>query len=81
MMGMNALRMFIRMDKESEEANVFYSQRSGGPLYRWRYENHLARWNVSRVDASTWNSQELCVAPWYSIPQELKHQLSEHYLE
>jgi hypothetical protein len=42
---MNGLRMFIRpANKDSVENNVFYSQRSHGPIYRWRYEKDLATW-------------------------------------
>lgn len=79
---MNGLRMFIRPDnRDSGENNVFYSQRSHGPIYRWHYEQHCARWQVSRVDASHWSSHELCTTPWQSVPQELKAQLSNHYVE
>jgi hypothetical protein len=79
---MNGLRMFIRPDgKDSVENNIFYSQRSCGPIYRWHYEKHLARWQAARVDVSHWSSQELCTAPWQSVPPELKSQLSEHYVE
>ena len=78
---MNGLRMFIRPDQGSVEINVFYSQRSHGPIYRWHYEKHLARWHVARVDASDWSSHEFCPASWQSLPQELKAQLSEHYVE
>ena len=73
--------MFIRPDKGAVENNVFYSKRSDGPIYRWHYVKHLARWHVARVDASDWSSHELCAAPWQSVPQELKAQLSEHYVE
>lgn len=78
---MHGLRMFIRPDKVLVENNVFYSQRSHGPIYRWQYEEHLGKWHVVRVDASHWSSHELCTASWQSVPQELKAQLSEHYLE
>ena len=79
---MNGLRMFIRPDnKNSGENNVFYSQRSHGPIDRWHYENHVAKWQVARVDISDWSSQELCITPWQSIPHELKTQLSNHYVE
>lgn len=77
---MHGLRMFIRPDKGPVENNVFYSQRSHGPIYRWHYENHLARWHVARLDAS-WSSHELCLASWQSVPPELKAKLSEHYVE
>ncbi len=78
---MNGLRIFIRPDKDGIEDNIFYSQRSHGPVYRWHYEKHLSRWHVARVDASHWTSQELCTTTWQSVPQELKSQLSEHYIE
>ncbi|HEU4794790.1 MAG TPA: hypothetical protein VFT02_04115, partial [Pyrinomonadaceae bacterium] len=72
---------FIRPDQNTIEHNVFYSQRSHGPIYRWHYENHLAKWHGARVDASHWSSNELCLARWQSVPQALKTQLSEHYVE
>lgn len=78
---MHGLRMFIRPDKVPVENNVFYSQRSHGPIYRWHYEEHLGKWHVARVDASHWSSHELCTASWQSVPQKLKTQLSEHYVE
>jgi hypothetical protein len=79
--GMNGLRIFIRPEKDRTEDKVFYSQRSHGPVYRWQYENHLARWHVARIDASHWGSHELCLARWQSVPKQLKAQLSEHYVE
>jgi len=78
---MNGLRMFIRSDKGPVEKNVFYSQRNHGPIYRWHYEETLAKWLVVRVDASDGRSHELCTAPWQAIPGKLKAQLSEHYVE
>ena len=79
---MNGLRIFIRpYNKDSVDNNVFYSQRSHGPIYRWRYEKRLAKWQAARVDASDWSSQELCSTPCQSVPQELQTQLNEHYVE
>ena len=78
---MNGLRMFIRRDKGSVEDNVFYSQRSRGPIYRWHYENNPAKWHVARMDVSDWSPHEFCTASWQSVPQGLKAQLSEHYVE
>ena len=79
---MNGLRMFIRPDHRGPvETNVFYSQRSHGPIYRWHYEETSDRWNAARVDASDWSSHELCTARWHSVPQKLKAQLNEHYVE
>ena len=78
---MNGLRMFIQPDnKDSVENNIFYSQRSHGPIYRWRYEKRLAKWQAARMHDSDC-SHELCTAAWQSVPQELKAQLNEHYVE
>jgi len=79
---MIGLRIFIRSDTTGQvENNVFYSQRSHGPIYRWHYEEHLQRWHVARVHEFDRCAQELCSAHWRSVPQGLKAQLSEHYLE
>lgn len=79
---MNGLRMFIRPNKGPVENNVFYSQRNHGPIYRWHYyEETVAKWHVARVDASDGRSHELCTARWQAVPQGLKAQLSEHYVE
>jgi hypothetical protein len=79
---MTGLRIFIKPDTRGQgETSVFYSQRSHGPIYRWHYEEHLGRWHVARVDAFDWSSRELCAARWHSVPQGLKAQLSEHYVE
>jgi len=80
-MVMSGLHIFILPDKGSSEDNVFYSQRSHGPMYRWHYEKHLAEWHVARVDTSHWSSHEFCTARWRSVPQGLKARLSEHYVE
>ena len=79
---MNGLRMFIKPnDKGQIDDNIFYSQRSRGPVYRWHYEEGVARWQVERLHSSQWSSYELCTARWHSVPRELKTQLSEHYVE
>jgi len=81
MKGMNGLRMFIRLEDGPVEDNIFYSQRSHGPIYRWHYEKHLAKWLVTRVNAPSSSSQELYTTLWRSVPHELKTQLSQHYVE
>jgi len=79
---MIGLRIFIKSDTAGQvENNVFYSQRSQGPIYRWHYEEHLQRWNVARMHSFDGCAQTLCSARWYSVPPGLKQQLSEHYLE
>ena len=78
---MNGLRLYVRPDFDSLFRDVFYSQRSHGPIYRWRYEKECDRWRVARMHQSDVSSQELCAASWKSLPQKLRTQLSEHYLE
>jgi hypothetical protein len=79
---MIGLRIFIRPDTTGQvEGTVFYSQRSHGPIYRWHYEEHLERWYVARVHEFDSSAQEVCSAHWRSLPQGLKTQLSEHYVE
>ena len=79
---MNGLRVFIRPDEKGHvDHNIFYSQRSHGPVYRWHYEARIARWQGVRLNTSQWSSHELYAAPWQSVPRELQAQLGEHYLE
>jgi hypothetical protein len=74
--------MFIKSDHKGQvEDNTFYSQRGQGPVYRWHYEARLARWQGVRLHTSQWSSHEMCNASWHSVPQELKVQLGEHYVE
>jgi hypothetical protein len=80
-MKMNGLRIFIRPDMGPDEDNVFYSQRSSGPMYRWHYQKQLAQWHGARVDSTLWAAHELSPTRWQSVPPELKTQLSQHYLE
>jgi hypothetical protein len=79
---MNGLRMFIRPEQKGPVQNtIFYSQRSNGPMYRWHYEEHAGRWHVARLGNADLTSHDLCNASWQSVPQGLKAQLSEHYIE
>jgi hypothetical protein len=79
-MRMNGLRIFINSDEGLSGDNVFYSQRSSGPVYRWHYETQLSLWQVSRVDNRS-GSHELRAIKLRSLPKQLKTRLSEHYLE
>ncbi len=77
---MTGLRIFVHPDTRGQ-GEVFYTQRSYGPIYRWNYEEQVDRWHVVRVDALTSSAKELCAARWNSVPLGLKAQLSEHYVE
>jgi hypothetical protein len=79
---MTGLRIFIKSDTAGPvENNVFYSQRSHGPIYRWHFEEYSQRWHVARVHEFDGCAHELCSAHWRTVPQGLRAQLSEHYVE
>ena len=60
---------------------IFYSQRAGGPYYRWRYEELRGEWLSSRINAGDLILTELVSAPWKEIPADLKSTLNQHYVE
>ena len=60
---------------------IFYSQRAGGPCYRWRYEELRGEWLCSRMHAGDLTLTELVSAPWKDIPVLLKSTLDQHYVE
>ena len=80
---MTGLRLF--KDQKATLASAadfnFYSRRSGGPYYRWRYERVRSRWQWSRMHAFELEDRELVAAHWKALPAELKSSLDEHYLE
>ena len=63
------------------EAGLFYSRRSDGPYYRWRYEKESLRWRSSRVCPSVLALRAFCAASWKAVPPALQARLDEHYLE
>jgi hypothetical protein len=66
---------------EAEVNRVFYSRRGNGPIYRWLYDEHLARWRSMRMQASNLDSHTLANASWKSVPETLQLQLNAHYLD
>jgi hypothetical protein len=74
------LRVFTRAGDVVKD-NIFYTQRTHGPLYRWWYDNELEHWRVVRVHVEDLRLQDLCVAAWKSMPQNLQIQLRQHYLD
>jgi hypothetical protein len=74
------LRVFTRAGNLVKE-NIFYTQRSHGPLYRWWYDNELEHWRVARVHFEDLRQHDLCTAAWKSMPQQLRIRLREHYLD
>jgi len=80
---MNGLRVYIQPGSASisADAGIFYSRRGNGPLYRWLYEEKLARWRSLRMNTSQLSSRDLCNASWKLVPEKLQAQLGEHYLD
>ena len=81
---MNGLRVYTDVKSFPDAFCVyptFYSRRSDGPYYRWRYESDRDKWRGSRIGANDLACAELVQARWYGVPDALKSSLTEHYLE
>lgn len=76
---MRDLRVYVR--HAAGGPLVFYSRRSDGPFYRWRYEETPGRWHFARVRPSKLTLRVLSVASWDAVPPALQDRLGEHYLE
>ena len=60
---------------------VFYSQRAGGPHYRWWLdETGLGRWRFTRLHPNEWNPKVLSPLHQTDIPAALQARLTEHYM-
>jgi hypothetical protein len=63
------------------DGGVFYSQRGGGPHYRWRLdENEVGRWRFTRLRPSEWNPKALSQSDQKEMPAALQARLAEHYM-
>ena len=79
---MKGLRLYFSQRANLHgEGHIFYSQRAGGPCYRWRYEELRGEWRFSRMHASDLTLTELVSAAWKEIPAALKTTLHQHYVE
>ena len=80
---MNGLRVYHGLKTTDPQVGglIFYSQRAGGPYYRWRYEEHRGEWLFSRMHAGDLTVSELVSATWNEIPASLKTTLDLHYVE
>ena len=80
---MQGLRVYVHLKRADPQvgALIFYSQRAGGPYYRWRYEELRGEWLFSRMHAGDLTVRELVSAPWKEIPAALKSTLDQHYVE
>ena len=80
---MQGLRVYVDLKRTDPQVAglIFYSQRAGGPYYRWRFEELRGEWLSSRMHAGDLIVTELVYAPWNEIPATLKTTLSLHYVE
>ena len=78
---MNALRVYVDLKRPDTWCGVFYTRRSGGPYYRWRYEELRGQWLASRMHAFELPVTELVSAPWKEVPAALKSSLDGHYVD
>lgn len=80
---MKGLRVYLDLKRVDPHGGVlvFYSQRAGGPYYRWRYEELRGEWLCCRMHAGDLIVTELVSAPWKEIPAALKTNLDLHYVE
>jgi len=60
---------------------VFYSQRAGGPHYRWRLDDDgPGRWRFTRLHPAEWNPKVLSQLNLTDMPAALRARLAEHYM-
>ena len=79
---MNGLKVYLSNRANPQGGGlIFYSQRAGGPCYRWRYEELRREWLCSRMHAGDLTLTELVSVPWKDIPALLKTTLDQHYVE
>lgn len=80
---MQGLRVYLDLKRADLQDGglIFYSQRAGGPYYRWRYEELRGEWLCSRMHAGDLTLSDLVSAPWKDIPAALKTTLDQHYVE
>jgi hypothetical protein len=58
---------------------VFYTQRSGGPHYRWRDERGLGHWRFTRLRPAEWCHEILIPLNQEDLPAALQARLADHY--
>jgi hypothetical protein len=64
-----------------DAGGVFYSQRAGGPHYRWRLdEKGLGQWCFTRLHPAEWYPQILFYVNEKDVPAALQARLAEHYI-
>jgi hypothetical protein len=79
------LNLRIHIERASADApggdGVFYSQRAGGPHYRWRLdEGGLGEWRFTRLRPSEWHPKALEHSNQNEMPAALQARIAEHYM-
>lgn len=77
------LRVYIeRVSTDAPTAGVvFYSQRAGGPHYRWWLdEDGLGPWRFTRLHPAEWNPKILSLLNQTDMPAALQARLADHYM-
>ena len=79
---MNGLRIYInRIEPEATCDRIFYSRRSDGPYYRWRFEERLEQRRGDLMHSEDLSPHELCISNWKTVPSALQLSLFDHYVE
>ena len=80
---MKGIKVYFPLKRVNSQGGslIFYTQRAGGPYYRWRYEELRGEWLSSRMHADDLMLTQLVSAPWKEIPATLKTSLNLHYVE
>ncbi|HET6975572.1 MAG TPA: hypothetical protein VFI24_04570 [Pyrinomonadaceae bacterium] len=81
--SIKGLKIYLDLKRTEPQGGglIFYSQRAGGPYYRWRYEELRGEWLCSRMHVGDLPVTELISTPWKEIPAALKTTLDLHYVE
>ncbi len=79
------LNLRLHTDRASagttDAVGVFYSQRTGGPHYRWELdEKGLGRWRFTRLHPSEWHPKVLSHLNEKDMPPALQAKIAEHYM-
>jgi hypothetical protein len=64
-----------------DAAGIFYSQRTGGPHYRWQLdEKGLGQWCFTRLHPAEWHPKAMFHLNQTDMPAALRARLAEHYM-
>lgn len=80
---MNGLQIYTNpsLVERPKSNGIYYSRRSGGPLYRWSYEEKLEQWRPVRMQSADSSAIDLSPSKWKSVPVALQIRLKDHYQE